>query len=193
MRNGATNYMILKNFLKLPPAPPCGEGTLQKALRRTLGFTLIAFVFWWYWHSGEQPAHNTAVQIQAILDETGLLNEQQTEKLEQLSAEFHSSYGVPLMVHIYKRGTPAPCLPGSVCIRLFPAKEQSDFQAPPLVLALLGKDVVNNLQYTHFPPYLAAGTWPEGLAAALRTIVSRLDASLAPQPKKSPPAHSNQE
>ena len=183
--------MILKNFLKLPPAPPSTEGAVQRALRRTLGFALMAFVFWWYWQNGQEPAHNAAQHTQAILDQTGLLDQHQTEKLEQFAERFHSSYGVPLMVHIYKRGTPAPCIPDSVCIRLFPAKEQSDFQAPPLVLGLLGKDVVNDLQYTHFPPYLAAGTWPEGLAAALGSIVSRLDASLAPQPKTPAPVHSN--
>lgn len=180
------NYMILKNFLKLPPAPPSSESPLQRALRRTLGLSLIALVFWWYWQNGEQPARNAAPQTQAIMDQTGLLDKQQTETLEQFAKDFHASYGVPLMVHIYKRGTPAPCLPDSVCIRLFPAKEQSDFQAPPLVLSLLGKELVNSLQYTHFPPYLAKGTWPEGLAAALRTITARLDAALAPQ--ASPPS-----
>ncbi|WP_027187659.1 hypothetical protein [Desulfovibrio cuneatus] len=183
--------MILKNFLKLPPAPPSNESPRQKALRRTLGFTLMAFVFWWYWQSGEQPTQNSASQTQAILDQTGLLEKYHAEKLEQFAKEFHTTYGIPLMVHIYKHGTPAPCIPDSVCIRLFPYKGQSDFHAPPLVLSLLGKDAVNDLQYTHFPPYLAGGTWPEGLAAALRTITTRLDAALAPQPKKSGLAPSN--
>ncbi len=170
--------MILKNFLKRPPAPPSNESHLHKALRRTLGVVLIAFVFWWYWQNGEQTTQNMAPKQQAILDQTGLLDKNQTETLEQFSNAFHTSYGIPLMIHIYKRGTPLPCIPCSVCIRLFPAKAQSDFQAPPLVLSLLGKETVNNLQNTHFLPYLANGTWPEGLATALRTITTRLDASM---------------
>lgn len=114
--------------------------------------------------------------VEEIRDETGSLPPERLKLLKDASRAMRETYGVGLRV-VVRHGPVPPPRPDAAT--LFIGLDTSSGTATVLMPALLARalpeGLAASLQSGYFEPYLAAGTWPEGLYSCVLAILEALD------------------
>ncbi|MDL2317439.1 TPM domain-containing protein [Desulfovibrio sp. OttesenSCG-928-A18] len=162
---------------------------MQRFFRILIIGLLFCAVIWGFWMNNERQMERLRKESIPALDSTGLLREEEQQRLAQYVERFRKNYGLAIVISIRDQPFPSPFLlpderAGSFFFGLCPPDQQVLFEVPPLAEHLLGQPFISYLRHEHFRPYFARGNWPEGLASALSMLAERMDKAVAPDNRK---------
>lgn len=135
---------------------------------------VLGVVWVFNWHFGALAERMKARED--IVDETGLLTPAKIDLLREASRLMREHYGVTLKITVRPGAVAPPEPPGphTLFIGLDTQNARAITILPPLLEKSLPPELAHILQNGYFAPYLAAGTWPEGLYSALLAILEAL-------------------